>query len=81
MSSVSAHFSVPEGYPRSVVSVFQHGLQLVAQFQRTFVAVCRDRVLHGGFKHFLFGAGDLERAILLTRVISTINRFSLCHTN
>src|SRR5438034_4584920 len=59
---------------------FEHRFNLLAQFRRLFVSMRGDRMLHRCVKDFLFGTGNFERAILLTRIISAIDRFSLsCH--
>jgi len=60
------------------VFVLEHLLDLLAQFRRVLVPVNESGMLHRGVEHFLFGAGNLERAILFARVIPAIDGFSLC---
>src|SRR5947207_729517 len=65
----------------SVVRVFEHRFELLAQFLWIFVTVRRGRVLHRGVEHFFFGARNSQSATLIAWIIPTIDRFTFCHTN
>jgi hypothetical protein len=57
--------------------VFEHRLDLLAQLGRILVPVHRSRMLHGRVEHFFFSARNFQGAILITRIIATIDRFSI----
>ena len=56
-----------------VTLVFEHRFELLAQFGRVFVPMRGNRMLHRRLEHFIVGARNFERAILLTRVIPAID--------
>jgi len=58
---------------RLVALIFEHRLDLLAQFRRVLVSVRRDGMLHRRIEHLLFRAGDFERAIFLARIISAVD--------
>ena len=59
-----------------IALVFEHRLDLIAQLGRILVPVRGNSMLHGRIQHFFFRSGDFQRAVLLTRIIPAIDRFS-----
>jgi len=59
--------------------VFEHRFDLVVQLRCVLVAMRGDGMLHRRIEHFLFSAGNFQRAIFLARMISAIDGFSIRH--
>src|SRR6266478_9930732 len=73
----STHFLQKELPRNSIGFVFEHRLDLIAQFHGIPVPVRRHGMLHRRIEHFLFRAGNFYRAVFVTWIIPAINRFSV----